>query len=208
MPFRYACFISYRHGQLPGIQQLYTAFEEELAQQIGLYLPNLGVYLDRSRLRGGDFFNQELANALCSSVCMVMLFNPSYFDPIHTYCAREYRAMLALEQARFALLPNNLPQKGLIIPIVVRGRLPEEVAGERHYYSMDDDLLAARDFRKQRIRQKLRRIADDIYHRYEMFRAAGVDPGGLCDSFDFPTEDDVQDWLNGVIAPPSPMPFR
>ena len=57
MPFRYACFISYRHGQEPGTQEIYDAFEQELAHQVELYLPKLRVYRDRSRLHGGDFFN-------------------------------------------------------------------------------------------------------------------------------------------------------
>jgi hypothetical protein len=208
MAFRYACFVSYRHGRQPGTQNLYDAFEQELAQQVELYLPHLGVYRDRSRMRGGDFFNQELASALCASVCMVMLFNPSYFDLTHSYCAREYKAMVALERARLALLPERVPAKGLIIPVIIRGRLPDEIIRERQYYSMEDDLLAARDFHKQRTRQKLRQIAEDIYTRHEIFRMTSVDPFGLCDDFRFPGETEVREWLTSITSPPLGMPWR
>lgn len=191
-----------------GVERLYDAFEKALAVQVGLYLPSLAVYRDRNRLSGGDFFNRELAHALCSSVCMVMLFNPSYFDPAHSYCAREYQAMVALEQARLALLPEDQRRQGLIIPIVIRGRPPEEVTKERQFYSMEDDLLGPHDFRRRGIQEKLRRIADDIYRRHESFRRIGVDPCGLCDGFDFPNEADVKDWLDGVTAPPVGVPWR
>ena len=91
---------------------------------------------------------------------------------------------------------------------MIRGEPPDEVRSKRHYYSLDHILQTARDFRKQRARQMLRQVADDIYRRHEAFRAAGLDPGGLCDGFDFPSEADVRPWLDAVTAPPAGMPFR
>lgn len=204
--FRYACFISYRHGGQPATQRFYEAFRRELAAQVDLWLPGMDVYLDSERVRGGDFFNRELASALCSSVCMVMLFNPRYFDTSNPYAAREYRAMVALEQQRLSLLPAAGIGRGLIIPIVIRGTLPDAISGQRHAYSMD--YVAAEDLRTSRARQALKRVAEDIYNRHEAFRSAVGDPFAVCEDFEFPSESDIWEWLAGLTAPSSKIPWR
>lgn len=204
MGFRYACFISYRHGPQPGVQKYYELIAKELAVQVGMYV-NLPVYLDTERLRGGDFFNKDLAYALCSSVCMISLYLPYYFDPEHTYTAREYQGMVGLEEKRLSLLPP-VHRKGLIIPIVLRGQLPEEIRNERQYYTLD--LLMPGDLKKPKSQAALRRVAEDIYHRHEEFRISGADPCGPCATFEFPSENEIMDWLTGITAPPQGMPFR
>jgi hypothetical protein len=163
------------------------------------------VVLDTKQLGGGDFFNKELASALCSSVCMIVLFSPYYFDLRNTYAAREYWAMVRLEQRRLSLIPPE-DRKGLIIPIILRGTLPDEIKKERQSYTLD--LLSPDDLKKVESRKALRRIAEDIYHRHESFRAATADPCGLCKGFSFPSEDDVKDWLLGITAPAQRMPWR
>jgi len=205
MAFKHACFISYRHGHEPGVQRIYESFRRELAIQVELYLPGMEVVLDTSHLRGGDFFNEDLASALCNSVCMILLFSPYYFDPRNTYAAREYQAMISLERKRLALIsPAN--RKGLIIPIIIRGSLPDEITKERQYYTLD--LLSPDDIKKVESRKKLKRIAEDIYHRHEAFRTATKDPCGLCNGFKFPSEEDVRSWLAGITSPPQRMPWR
>ncbi len=205
MSFEYACFISYRHGLSPGYQKIYESFRRQLAVQVELYLPGMQVYFDTDRLRGGDFFNRALALALCRSVCMISLFNPYYFDPRHPYTAREYQAMVSLERQRLPLLPNG-SWKGLIIPVVLRGTLPEVISNERQYYELD--LLAPDDWKKRKFLKELRKIAKDIYVRHEAFRIAGVDPCRPCDGFEFPSEADILEWLTGITAPPLRMPNR
>ena len=61
-------------------------------------------YLDRDRLKGGEFYNEALASNLCKSACLVVLYTPVYFSLDHMYCAREYRAMEQIELARQRLL--------------------------------------------------------------------------------------------------------
>ena len=73
------------------------------------------VYLDEEKLRVGDLFQEELATELCQSACLVMLFNRSYFDLTHHYCAREYQAMVQLEAQRLGLATGELRRKGLIL---------------------------------------------------------------------------------------------
>lgn len=203
--FKYSCFISYRHGPVPGVQKIYEAFHQELAIQVGMYLP-MKVYLDRDRLHGGDFFNRELASALCSSVCMISLYNPTYFDVSHTYPAREYRAMVNLEKQRLAAMPAAARKKGLIIPIVIRGDLPEEIREERQFYKLN--LMAPQDLKKSESRKVLGQVAEDIYQRHEAFRQAGCDPCRHCDHFALPGDSDIKDWLEGITAAPQKLPWR
>ena len=211
MPFTNVCFISYRHGGQEHSRKLIESFYQTLAGQLDLYIPGSRVYLDARRLRGGDFFDQELASQLCRSVCMILLFNPFYFDLSNPYCAREYRAMVGLEQQRLGLLPQGAAQrKSLIIPVVIRGEesLPEELKRHRQYYSFAKTLLGPADFRQRRCMEHIFKIAGDIFDRYQMFRSAGIDPCSQCDTFQFPTELEIRDWLTEVVAPPQSMPGR
>jgi hypothetical protein len=206
MAFEYACFISYRHSHEPGVQKIYESFRRELATQVGLYLPGMQVYLDTGRLSGGDFFNKELAFALCSSICMVSLYNPLYFDTSSTYAAREYQAMVNLEGRRLPGMPEEAQKKGLIIPLIIRGSLPDEIKNNRQSYTLD--LLTPGDLRKPKSLEVLRKVADDIYNRYVAFRMAAKDPCSYCEDFEFPSEGEIMEWLTGITAPPQKMPWR
>lgn len=101
MAFRYACFISYCHGQydlVKGfIDQLKTALKAELDA-----LMNEELYIDEERLLPGYHYNEELAKAICESVCMVVVYMPKYES--HEYCMREFEAMELLERKRDQLL--------------------------------------------------------------------------------------------------------
>ena len=83
MPLKYSCFISYRHTQEDIVQDLVSSLKRELGRW-----SDLDVYVDTSRLEGGDFFNRELAKALCESVCLIVVYTPTYFSKQHSYCAR------------------------------------------------------------------------------------------------------------------------
>ena len=102
MPFRYSCFISYRAGdrqrENPYTVTLLKALQKHLGHELGLLLEEevSQVFVDWRRLQGGYFFNATLAHALCQSVCMLVVYTPTYFSLVHPYCAREYRAMEAL----------------------------------------------------------------------------------------------------------------
>ena len=207
MPFKYACFLSYRVGAEPGVNNLYRAFRQELAEQVDLFMPGLGVYLDQERLQGGAIYNAELAHALCHSVCMVVLFSPQYFDTEHTFCAREYQAMVKLEERRSQLSAQEL-SKGLIVPVIIRGTLPTEISEQRHSFSLSDELLAAKDLRLKTVRRVLRGIAEVIYERYMYLKPLEQELCGLCQGFAFPSADDVSPMIDGYTSRPRAMPWR
>jgi hypothetical protein len=212
MSFEYACFISYRHHEQSllaekFISDLSSALRNELALMI-----EEDLYLDRERMRGGTFFNPSLARALCKSVCMIVIYTPTYFSKTHPYCAREYRAMEHLEQLRLAKLDRTFSREcGLIIPIVLRGEasLPEDIRANRHYYSFERFSLTSREIAKNKqFEQMVRDIASVIHARKQMFDALGEDLTCDCDEFNFPSNEDISPWLEAVSAPANPFPFR
>jgi hypothetical protein len=102
-PFKYSCFISYRHGQGYIKQRFIEELHRALADELEL-LRGQPVYVDKDRLQGGDFYNEALARSVYESATQIIVYQPDYFDLSHPYCAREYRAMRSLESERLPLL--------------------------------------------------------------------------------------------------------
>jgi len=206
MPFNYACFISYRHGQRALVERIINDLSDALSSEIELWMREQ-VYVDRERLRGGDHYNEDLAAALCQSVCMIVVFTPRYFDKKSTFCAREYRAMESLEEQRLKLLPHAEDRRrGLIIPIVFRGSeyLPDEIRNRRQYYDFGDFLLSDEQISKHpSYAGKIREIAEYIKARHEAFRRVQSDPCTSCDSFSLPSDEDIRVWLDDVCSAPA-----
>jgi TIR domain len=207
MPLKYSCFISFRHGdrELPTdqnlletiIRQLKTALSSELEA-----FTTKQVYVDWERLKGGDFYNEALSQALCESACMVMVYVPTYFDEHKPYCTREYKAMEKLESKRLPLLDAaGQLQHGLIIPIVFRGLkfLPIEIKNQRAYYDFQSFQLGSREMsRNPNFNSKIRQIAEYIYDRCRELEALPTDPYLECANFNLPDEAEVIDWIREV----------
>jgi hypothetical protein len=186
------------------VSDLYEALSSELEA-----FRDEPVFIDEDRLQGGDFYNDTLAEALCSSVCMIVVFTPTYFSKNHTYCAREYKAMEELENERLDLLSGNV-SRGLIIPIVFRGEdyLPPEIRDQRQYYDFSDFLLCDEKICEHpNYSEKIREIVEYISARC-------VDLESLnrvfseCEEFTLPSEEDIQSWLTQVADSSIPFPGR
>lgn len=211
MPLNHACFISYRH--LPGshnkrmIAELYDALVSEIANWV-----SKPIYLDDKRLKGGDFLDPLLARALCESVCMIVVYIPTYFDEDFTYCAREYKAMEIVEQRRLSLLENQSAREhGLIIPIICRDweNIPKTIKDRRHCYNFEDYLMQKKKLTDHpKVRDSLAGIGKYVRERFQAFNNMVPDPCADCSQFDFPTETDVKDWLGQVKGMKSGFPGR
>ena len=204
MPFEYSCFISYRNAKQPLGEAFVDELEAALSSELEL-LTNKPVYVDKSRLQGGDRFNPALQEALCKSVCMLMVYTPMYFDPCGTYCAREYRAMVRLEQERFEMLGDAVDAThGLIIPVVFRGRkfLPKEISDHRHYHDFSDFLLIGEQMaRHPTYAPQIKEIAAYIHDRCTALEQL-ADMYNDCTEFLFPSDADIREWL-AEVAPPA-----
>src|SRR5688572_10566725 len=142
--FKHSCILSYRHGQHAIKERCIRELHDGLAAELEL-LREEDIYVDYERLKGGQFIDANLGRAIYESACMVMVYHPTYFDLDHTYCAREYRAMVALEQQRLPLLADSRDRgQGLIIPVILRGKdtLPDEIANHRFYEDFSKFMLA------------------------------------------------------------------
>jgi hypothetical protein len=207
LPFEYAAFLSYSVGVEPGVNEFYGDFRDALARQTGFWLPKLRVYLDQQRLQGGDIIDGTLARAMCHSVCMVVLFNPQYFDTEYTYCAREYQAMLKLEERRLGLSPPGASE-GLIVPVIIRGTLPKEISDRRKSFSLSKELLADGNLKSESVVKVLDSIAEVIHNRWQVQRPIEDKICGLCPGFELPSAADVSPMIESYTSPPKVLPWR
>lgn len=207
MPVKYSCFISYRNLSANLARDFHTSLNDELK-----HLTTLPIYRDETRLRGGDFYNRELALALCESACMIMIYTPTYFDKSSTYCAREYKAMETLESNRLQQLGYEKNyQHGLIIPVVYRGVdvFPKYVSGIRNYYKFDSFHICGRSYlRSNPYNELIKQIAKYISERCHELNSLDIDPCESCGLFEVPKEEDIHEWLSPLLPPKPKFPGR
>jgi TIR domain len=198
MEFKYSCFISYRHHQNQLIERFITDLQEALDSELTL-TTDLPVYVDR-QLQAGDHFNKAIEKALCESVCMIMVFTPTYFNIKSPYCAREYKAMEQLEQRRLALLrAASAREHGLIIPIVLRGSdiLPAPIKSRRQCHDLSRfSLRDTKIIRHREYHNAILAIAKYIYERFLDFNSLPINEE--CDEFRLPTEGEIMGWLKPI----------
>jgi hypothetical protein len=202
MPLQHACFISYRHAQHDLMRRFVDEFYESLASELEA-LVDLKVYRDILRLQGGDFYNENLARSLCESVCMVMIFTPTYFSEANTYCTREYAAMKAIEAAR--LKPDA--EHGLIIPVVLRNfdELPHEIKSKRQVYRFEHFLTSdPRLSKSKKGLAEIGRLAQYVAARCRELRQLEVD----CRGYTMPGDEAVRALAAQLTSPPPLFPGR
>lgn len=213
MLFEYSCFISYRHAKYKQARsytdQIVDALKGELDMRV-----NQEVFRDEERLRGGEFYNEALATNLCKSLCMIMVYWPTYFSVGNTFCAREYKAMEKLERERLSYLSklNVRPTKGLIIVLAIRDHesIPAEIRSSRHCYNFEPYTLKGNMFRNQEFKSRIWEISKYIRELYRLFEDApgAADALKKCDKFTLPSEAEIMPWLSQVVHPGSIFPTR
>jgi TIR domain len=189
MPFRHACFISYRHAQGDLMKRFVDDFCTALASELEA-VTELPVCHDVRRLKGGDFYNEKLAQDLCESVCMVVVYTPTYFSASHRYCTREYAAMKDLENVRLSETQSE-GHHGLIIPVVLRGfdQLPDEIKKRRLVYNFEPFHLSDQKLAKNRnYNEQIKKMAAYIAARCRELEELQID----CGQFALPSDQAVE----------------
>jgi hypothetical protein len=214
MPFQYACFVSYRHLEHnPLAERFIDDLSAALQGELGVWMEEQ-LFVDSERMRGGTFFNPTLADALCRSVCMLVVYTPNYFSLNHVYCAREYRAMEKLEAMRLARLQAPRQFEGLIIPVILRGAeyLPQTIRDRRQYYSFERFSLRSRKIaRDAQFERYVREIAKSIHRRKIVLGPLADEFTCDCHNFAFPTEEEVRPWVANIekmMTSANSFPFR
>ncbi len=146
MTIRYGCFFSYAHGQ----HAYMSKFKNDLVDALKCYLePHLDnedeLFVDSEQLGGGDDLDRRIANALCESVCMIVIYTPKY--EAHGYTRREFAAMQLLERERSAWyrMPSHL-----IIPVIMTRHpldLPRQITEPGLYVDFSRYTLATSDLK-------------------------------------------------------------
>jgi hypothetical protein len=197
--FKYACFISYRDVSAQIAKEIKEILSAEFEQLLEEKVRE--VYLDKERLKGGVLFNKKLAEAICRSVCMVVIYAPVYFNRDKTYCAKEYQAMEKLEAERQKLLGAG--GNGLIIPIVIRGwdKVPAQIRETRTLYNFEGFCQGGRRLVKTRdCYRRLREIAEYIAERYWDWEQKGAAAARDCSKFRLSSDRVILRWLEGFAA--------
>jgi hypothetical protein len=195
MAFKYACFVSYCHGQ----HELVKSFIDQLKEALNAELDTLldeEVYVDEERLAPGYRYNEALAKAICQSVCMIVVYTPRYER--HEYCVREFEAMELLEKRRRERLGSLLEDaKGFIIPIVFRGDndLPPRIRQRLHFADFSRFTLATPEIKRNpEYLDEIGQIARLINEQYQVFVRAGADPCTECHQFELPPASALVPW--------------
>ena len=131
-----ACFVSYRHPAFAhGLEAKYIRHVvDAIESHVAVHTRNYKVFYDKTRLVPGYQYDETLAEELCRSACMVLVYWPSYLES--DYCRQEVEAMLRVEERRQAVLGAQLHGCRLFIPFILRGRfedLPAALTKGTHY---------------------------------------------------------------------------
>jgi len=203
----HSCFISYRHPASKGNREekLISHVVKAITDHVELYTHDHAVYFDGKRLVPGYQYDERLANAICHSACMVIVYWPAYLES--EYCKKEIAAMLDIEKKRRRLLGKELHGCRLFIPIILRGNLdelPEGVRKDCQYLDYkaqatkpnfnigDDDKMS----------DELYRIAEYINTLCDKMKNASDKLFGKCQQYVFPAPQ-----ANQGIQPPPPQRF-
>jgi hypothetical protein len=197
MRLDFSCFISHRSSEkkLAGgmVKAIYDALAEELEIQV-----DEGVH--PLRAGPGDILDPALAEALCRTSCMVLLFTGNYFSRKHPYCTREYLLMRDLEAQRLKQSGVAVSKKnGLIIPVVLSNpeRMPAELTKRiwsdfQSFEQTREGIEYPRTFFGE-----IRKIAQYIERRHTALSAL-PEPATPCDGLNLPDDQRVQEFLSAL----------
>lgn len=208
MEIKNACFISYCHGEGPLMMRFVKEFKEALSSSIEPYL-DIKAFVDHEKLSPGDRYNDALAQAICESVCMIAIVVPKYFN--HDYCLKELEMMKKIEKIRVKKIGQNaLNNKGLVIPIILRGEiknLPDEDM-KRHIHCCDFSKFntSQPNINKSRLFvSEIEKIAKFIYDVYEELIKHNTIMSFDCARFRFNERDINKIKKPKITAPLSPF---
>jgi hypothetical protein len=199
MSFEFSCFISYPHGQknvlVPFINDFVDGLEREIYSQT-----SKSIFVDEY-LEGGDWLDEKIGPNLCKSACMILFYTPLYFATEHIYCARELKAMQDLEERRLRFLEDK--GKGLIIPIILRGKkkFPLALQNQRKFYDFTDiEFNNPGDVFRAKFAKEIKEIAQYIVDRCDQLDEISHQLSHNCQAFRLPDAKEARQFVEGVLG--------
>jgi hypothetical protein len=206
VPFVNSCFISYSSGDGELMETFISQVKDAFTSSLGPYLRHMPVYLDKTRLAPGTFFNVALARNICESICMIVIYSPSYRESL--YCRAEFETMRRVELERLQAIGKEHREAGMIIPILLRGSRNEMPAEIRSRQILDFSKFTTADRRITKNRRYVGRIdeaAEYIWSVHEALVSSGAHRAEGCEKTELPPDDEIPDW--GGATPPA-LPGR
>lgn len=212
MPFKYSCFISYSKNRSDVMKLFLEQLKATLENYIFLYSVDKEVYIDTQRLGPGCHYNEALSNAICQSICMIVVYTPSYGEKEHLFCQREYMAMESLEDKRIQMLGGKIDNNGMIFPIIFRGDkadIPSNIKDRIQYCDFSKFTTASSHIKKNsKYVRDIEQIAMIISSYYKAFKERDINPCTGCESFSLPREEDIEPWEEKSKKTRSSFPGR
>lgn len=201
MRSKYACFISYRRGEGGILKGFMEEFVRRLTDYLELYFDDQGIFLDEEEIQGGEVIESKLAQALCKSACMILVYIPKYFSDKKTWCTREYLAMCEIQKHRLSSESNNCSAKTLIIPIILRKdpKIPSDIQNIKYYDFSTFGASFKKYFNQKETLTKVQEIADIIVQYVTQFQEHCT--CDYCQQFKLPSEDQAIEWLKQYEDP-------
>jgi hypothetical protein len=184
----YSCFISYRHPASKDNREakLIRHVVQAFSDHIEMYTHDHTVYFDEKRLVPGYQYDEKLAQAICRSACMVVIYWPAYLES--DYCKKEMQTMLDIEARRREQL--DLHGDRLFIPVIIHGRfedLPEQLTTGTQYldYTAQATRPNANLGNNHKMSQQLYKTAKYIKDLCDKMKKQRTDIFGECSKFSF-----------------------
>lgn len=204
-PFEYSCFISYyldRSNQTRYfIRELKEAFEDTISSY---FVNDIKIFCEDPDRRGNNNTLEERQQALCRSVCMILVFSPPYFE--ENYCVSEYLAMKNLESHRIQTLGEHNTILPLVIPVIYKeGEFPRGLVRDHAVNFSRVALMRGDRIRidNERHLEKLNQMGQYIHFLYRQFASSYLFDND-CSNFSFPLGIETKQWLD-QYGPPLPQ---
>lgn len=186
MALKNACFISYRHPKHDRMSSFTRDFHAALASELEPLVGDDRIGIDWTRLEAASALDAKLAAEVCSSACLIAVYVPTYFNNDSGYCAREFAAMLSLEEQRRAVLKDRTHRLVLVVALNGFATLPSALRGIVCHDFEDYRPGGAKMSRSKKFQPKIKVIADYVAKRFHELKNAPPD----CGDFQLPAMDD------------------
>jgi hypothetical protein len=208
MSFKYSCFLSYRHaGEIMTnfAAQIERALEAELSLLLDDY-KTLPVFKDDRQLEVSDLIDPLISEAVCKSVCMIILYTPNYLSKQKRYCASELEGMLRIEASRKKIVGAAASKSGLIFTVVLRkgaeknGGVPKSLNARQTINDFSDFAAYSTEIQRDpKLGKKIREIAQKIKQHCDLF-LQHPECCADCDNFELLNIDTDKDKLDEFIT--------
>jgi TIR domain-containing protein len=137
--FEYDLFISYSHIDNGDGDGWVDMFHARLKRRLGVELGREPrIWRDAKRLRGGDYFDDEIERALAHTKILLTVVSPSYLNS--KYCAQELRCFTEAAIANGGVRVGNRSRRVKVVKTwVERDRHPTELQGQTGYELCEKD---------------------------------------------------------------------